>query len=107
MNIGRLRHRVKLQEKQVTPNEFGEEVVTWVTTSTRWASVEPLRGREYIAARAEGADVTHRVRMRGGAVVRPEMRLLHDGRALDIEAVMDREERGVELELMCREQVEP
>jgi SPP1 family predicted phage head-tail adaptor len=103
MNVGRLRHRVKLQSKSVTRNDFGEEVVTWTDTATVWAEVSGLSGREYITQSRTEAELSHRVRIRYRASIVPHMRVLvGTTQALDIEAVLP-DERKREIQLMCKE----
>jgi len=107
MRAGWLRHRVEILAKEASQNTFGEEIVTWVTVATVWASVEPLRGREYIEAKQGQVEVSHRVVMRHWLDVGPEMRLrLEGGRVLEIESVINPLERNERLELMCREAVD-
>ena len=113
MRAGWLRHRVEILAKEASQNSFGEEVVAWVTVATVWASVEPLRGREYIEAKQGQVEVSHRVGMRHWLEVGPEMRLRLEvgptgvgGRVLEIVSVINPLERGERLELMCREMVE-
>ena len=106
MRAGALRHRVTLKSKTVSRDTFGEEDITWATVATVWGSVEPLRGREYMEAKQGQADVSHRVVIRYRTGVVPTMRVyLEDGRALEIDGVINRLERDEQLELMCRELV--
>ena len=105
MRAGWLRHRVEILEKVVSRDSFGAEVVSWATAAVVWASVEPIRGREYIEAKQGQVEVSHRVVMRWREGVSAEMRLrIAGGRMLEIESVIDPVERGERLELMCREQ---
>ena len=107
MRAGWLRHRVEVLAKEASRDSFGAEVITWVTAATVWASVEPLRGREYIEAKQGQVEVSHRVVMRSFPAVDSSMRLrLDGGRVLEIESVINPLERGERLELMCREMVE-
>lgn len=106
MRAGWLRHRLTIEAPHSTKNTFGEDVVTWVDEATVWASVEPLRGREYLEARQQQAEVTHRVAMRYRDGVEPKKRLRFGQRRLLIESVVNPLERGERLELMCREMVE-
>jgi SPP1 family predicted phage head-tail adaptor len=71
---GLANRRITLQQKVVTRNAIGDEVVTWtdVVTSTPdhciWAEVWPLKGREFFAAQETqyAADVRFRIRYRAG-----------------------------------------
>ena len=113
MRAGRLRHRVTIQEKSVSQNSFGEEVITWTDVKTVWASIEPLRGREYIELRQAQADVTTRIRMRHwpgnsqASGITPSMRLAHGSRVFEIVApVKNVAERDIQDEVMCKELID-
>lgn len=103
MRAGQLRHRVTLQSKSVVQNTFGEETITWTDTATIWAAVEPLRGREFLEARQDQAEVSTRIRMRYRSGVAPEMRAVFGSHTYNIQAVIHLEERQRELHLMCSE----
>ena len=108
MRAGPLRKRVTIQQKTVTRDAYGAEVIAWATYMSGWASVEPLQGREYLEAQQVQAGVSTRVRMRvqPGKRVTPGMRAQYDGRIFNIISVIDVNEAGEELQLMCDEQVE-
>lgn len=97
------RHRVTLQQRAADQDEAGQPVDTWKDVATVWGAVEPLRGREYFAAAQVQAEVTTRIRIRYCRGIRPDMRVLYDGRLFNILSVIDPEERHRELQLMCRE----
>lgn len=103
MRAGRLRHRITIQDKTVVQNSFGEEDITWTEFATVWASVEPLRGREFLDGRMVTAEVTTRIRIRHLDGVRPEMRVVHGSTNYDVLAVIHLEERNREDQLMCQE----
>ncbi len=97
------RHRITIQEHVTGQDEAGQPVDMWQDVATVWAAVEPLRGREYFAAAQVQAEVTTRIRIRYRRGIRPDMRVLYDGRLYNINAVIDPEERHMELQLMCKE----
>lgn len=99
------RHRITLQELVTGQDEAGQPVQEWQDVATVWAAVEPLRGREYWAAAQVQSEVTTRIRIRYRSGIRPDMRVLYGGRVFNVTAVIDPEERHVELQLMCREAV--
>lgn len=102
MRAGRLRHRVTLQQPVQVRNADGTQARDWLDVGTAWAAVEPLRGREFLESGQQHADLTHRVVMRHRPV-EATWRVVHGGHVLNIESVVDKEHRGVELELMCKE----
>jgi len=105
MRAGRLRQRVTIQEKVVTRNAYGEEVITWADVATVWGSVEPLRGDEFLEFARAGAEVSTRIVLRYRSGIVPEMRVSYDGHTYDVLSVINVEERDKELQLMCRELV--
>lgn len=92
----------QLQDTE-TLDGAGQPVQVWRTFDHMWGSVEPLSGRELYNAAQVQPDVTHMVKMRYRAGVAPKMRIQHDARTLDILSITNREERNIELELMCKE----
>jgi len=102
MQAGRLRRRVTIQRKTVTRDSFGAETITWQEVATVWASVEPLRGREFLESRRAEAEVTTRITIRYRAGITPEMRVVHGDDAYNIVSVIEPESRLRALVLMCR-----
>lgn len=104
MNPGRLDQRITIQSLTETRDEWGGVVEGWTTLATTWAAVEPLQGREFIAAQSVQAETTIRVRVRYLAGVTASCRvLLSDGRTLGIVAVIDERSQHRFMQLMCRE----
>lgn len=65
---GELDQRIKFQQKSVTRNGIGEEVVTWVDVVSVWAKAMPLRGNQFFAANQQQHTVDARfvIRLRSG-----------------------------------------
>ena len=105
MRAGRLRHRVQIQSGTETADAVGQPVTTWATTRTVWAAIEPLTGREFQEAQRTDSDITHTVTIRGNIAADVEKRLLFGTRVLNIESVLDKDERGITKQLMCKEDV--
>ncbi len=104
MRAGRLRHRVTIQSPVNAQDQYGAKTpYAWVDLDTVWASVEPLRGREYIDAEGEGAEVTTKIVIRYQDNVGPECRVIWDTRVFDVISAINVEERDRQIELMCRE----
>ena len=104
MRAGQLRHRVTIQQAARVADGAGGATVTWSTFATRWAAVEPLNSDERLRADALETPITHRVRLRWLDGVRPDFRVSHDGRVLEIVGHTNTDERDRELVLMCKEQ---
>jgi len=106
MNPGKLGHRVTLQEYKEVVDQYGTPIDQgWQDVATVWASVEPIRGREYVLLQNTQSELTTRIRIRYRAGITPAMRVLYGTRGFDIQSVIDPEERHIELQLMCIERV--
>lgn len=105
MRAGRLRHRITIERNAGTADAAGHAATTWVQQASRWASVEPLQGRELWQAREVHPEVTHRVTLRWLDGITRAMRIKHETRVFGIEAILNTDERDVEMVCLCREQV--
>lgn len=102
MQAGRLDQRVTLERYTTTEDDWGSSVEAWEPVGTYWAAVEPLAGREFIAAQAAQSEVTTRVRMRWRPGITSRDRLVHEGTTYGIESVIDIRSQHRELVLMCK-----
>lgn len=105
MKIGKLRHRVTIEQVTEAQDTDGSVIETWSAFAIGQASIEPISGREYFAAQSTQADVTHRVSLRYLPGITPKMRVTFGSRVFDILSVINVDERNRELQLMCRENV--
>lgn len=105
MDIGRLRHRLKIYDKgTLTRNTVGEEIPAYdALVATVWGALEPLSGREFIEANQVQADVTIRIVIRYRSDIRPEMRVVGGEHTYHIESVLDQRGERKELQLMSHE----
>lgn len=107
MNAGQLRHRVIVEDNDGPTNDvYGQlRPAKWTKFADHWCAIEPLSGEELFAAQHVEAGVTHRVTMRFLDGLSPRMRIVDGNRTLNILRVIDRDERHIEHELLCREVV--
>jgi SPP1 family predicted phage head-tail adaptor len=105
LKIGKLRHRVTIEQVTETRDADGSVIETWATYATVQASIEPVSGREYFAVQSTQADVTHRIYTRYVSAVVPRMRVKYGSRIFEILSVINTGERNRELQLMCRENI--
>lgn len=101
MQAGRLRHRIAIQIRSSSQDSYGQPVETWTTQHIRWASIEPLQGREFFSADQVNSEVSVRIRMRYLAGITAGMRVLYDNEPYNIEAVINPKMRNKDLQLMC------
>jgi SPP1 family predicted phage head-tail adaptor len=106
VRIGKLRHRITIEEAIETQDADGSVLKNWSIFATAQASIEPISGREYFAAQSTQADLTHRINLRYVAGLKPKMRVKFGRRIFDILSVITIDERTRELQLMCRESID-
>lgn len=107
MNAGKLRFQVDIQKPVETQNAYGEPEVSWSDVATAvWASIEPLKGREFFAAKQINADIEARIVMRYRSGVQAKYRILHGENEYYIDSVINVGERDRELQLMCTRSIE-
>lgn len=103
MKAGQLDQRVTVERLQGGVDELGQPLPdTWAPLFTCWAAVEPLVGREYLAAQAAVSEVTAKIRMRFRPWMTAEDRVIHNGTTYGIESVIDVRSEHRELHLMCK-----
>lgn len=104
MDIGRLRHRITIQQHQTTQDEIGNNIESWVDWATVWANIRPISGREYFQAAATNAEDNVRINIRYRSGIDPlRMRVVYRNRVFDILSAIDLYERHREIEMVCRE----
>lgn len=103
MRAGRLNKRITIQTRTDPQDAGGAGIPTWTDLATVWASIEPLKGRELIAADAANSEVSGNIRIRYRAGVSASSRVKYGARYYDVLAVINTDERGRELLLQVRE----
>lgn len=106
MMAGKLRHRVTIMaDSGETRDQHGHRVPRMESIGQAWASVQPLRGTELWRAQQVQPEVTHRVRIRHRNGLTRAQQVVHANRTFDVLTVLNRDERNIELELLCRESI--
>jgi len=89
MRAGTLRHRVTVEHKTETRDDYGGVTTTWTTFAASVpAAILPLSGREFFAAEAQQSEVSAKIVMRQLAGLLPSMRIVHDGQQYNIRAIL-------------------
>ena len=103
--VSTMRHRIEIGHYVEARNEWGDPLPNpvWQTIAAVWAAVEALTGRLYFEAQQSNIQADHRITIRYCRGIEPGMLVRHDGRELEIQAVLDRDGRRRWLQLMCRE----
>lgn len=105
VRAGDMRHLVTFQVQSTTQDAMGQPTNTWTEVCERMVSVEPLNGRELLAASGEFADVSTRIRARYDttlAALKPHHRIVYGSQTYDIESIVEPSTRGQELIFFAR-----
>jgi SPP1 family predicted phage head-tail adaptor len=103
MRIGDLNKRVVLQRATSVADGMGGTTDTWTDQSEVWAAIWPTSASELVAANATTMVITHRVRIRYRDDIRPTWRVRYGERYFAIVSVVNPNENGVILDLLCKE----
>jgi SPP1 family predicted phage head-tail adaptor len=100
----RLNKRVQLQRPATGQDSAGQPLDDWDDVVAEgdkkvWAEVRDVAGREFVAAGATRNSVTTIITVRRRAGIGPDMRVLHGEKIYNIEAVLEPDQRT--LQLMC------
>ena len=106
---GKMRHRIKFQSYTGTQDEFGDPNIlddsNWTDTASMWAAIDPISGREFYEAQQSQSEVSHKLRCRYRAGLTTAMRIVCGKRKFKILSIINWEERGESLLIMCKELV--
>lgn len=106
MGAGKYRHRVIVQKPTETQDAIGSPEITWSLFIERWVEVQGGGGNEIFAARQTQPNATHIVRMRAddrSKQITPRYRIKHRDTFLNILSIDNKDDRDIELEMVCRE----
>jgi len=104
LDAGDLWARITVQQPTSTQNEVGESTLTWATYATVWADIQPLGGREAERYAETIGLSTHKITLRYLSGLTSSMRIIYDGRTLEIGQVNERERKWIH-EAICTEKV--
>ena len=105
MRSGDLDQQITIQIAAKSRGVSGEQIDTWQTYNTVWASVQTSGGSESFYNPQLVAMSTHKIKTRYIAGVKPTMQILWRGRILDIVHIDDSRQRQGELFILCQERV--
>lgn len=103
MKAGDLRHRITFQYQTKVADGMGGFATTWTDAATVWAALWPTSANEVIAANATSMVVSHRIRIRYRSVLKASWRIKFGNRYFSIVGIINPNEKGELLDLMCKE----
>lgn len=108
MKAGTLRHKVLLENRAVTRDALGGEIVTWVPVTTLagdgkvWANVRFMSGMEALRTDAVVATLKASIRILFRNDLKPTARATYNNQVFDIKAAMPDPGTGRDyLDLVC------
>lgn len=102
LDAGQLWARVTVQAPTPSQNSVGEATLSWADFATVWADVQPLGARESVQYGEVLGVMTHKVLLRYLPGLTSAMRVIYDGRTLEIGQINERERRWTH-EIICTE----
>ena len=104
MQIGKLKHKIEIQQKNSTQDSTGAMIENWTRFAEARAAIWSLSASEHLSMGKLQGEITHQVRIRYLPGVTSAMRVVFNGRILEIVAPpINKDERNVMLEMLCRE----
>ncbi len=100
IEAGKIRHRVTIRQPSNTATD-GYESDTYSDLATVWMSIEPLKGRELLEARAQLSSQSFRLRMRYRSGITVRHQLLWNSETYRIESISNPEGRNIKLVLLA------
>jgi len=101
LRAGSLNRRITIQQRGATRTPSGQPVPgDWAPLATTWADVRHLSGTASIKAGAETSTVQASMRIRWRTDVDAGMRVLHEGKVYQINAVLPGSDRSY-VDLVC------
>lgn len=104
--IGKLRHRLTIEEPIATPDTGGGKAIVWQALARSpviWARIEPLSARITPVFGQNSHEATHKITLRFRDDLSPDMRLRKDTRLFTIRSILPIKEDGGFLTLLTRE----
>jgi SPP1 family predicted phage head-tail adaptor len=104
--------RISLQQRSIAQDASGAQVDSWTDLGDLWASIEPLNGRELIAAQAVQSEISHKITIRyQSQFANPQqiaaMRIKYKGRLFNIHGSINIGEANRKIEILATEGLNP
>lgn len=81
---GELCHRVTIQNKTTTYDEYNYETEAWTEYKKLWSKIEFLSVKDSLTAKAAGSETTARLKLRKRDDIDSSMRVLFDGQTFQV-----------------------
>ncbi len=105
MDIGRTNKRITFCRYEERENALSQTEQALTEVKTVWASVEPMRGREYQEAQRIRPELTYKVTTRYHKGITSDLFIRFGERYFNIISIINVRERNEMLEMVCAEKV--
>lgn len=105
MNPGKLNKRITFLTVTDDADEAGDTILVPSPFKTVWASVCPIRGRNYVEAKKYQSELTYKIIIRYLKDLTPDMTIQFKDRIFLIQDIINPFERNETLEIMAIEKV--
>lgn len=102
MRAGELRHRVDFQQKVVSQNALGAEVVTWQSQKRLWAKVWDVKADQSDVSDQQKNVVDTKIRVRYREDLSSTMRVVYQGNIYEILGFSNPSGEREYLDCVCR-----
>ena len=103
-----MRHPISIQRPMTGEDDSGAPMNTWIHACDGWASIDPSGVNELTqdGGVVSVQSMVLRTRVNPEYAIKTQDRVIFDSRTFEVESVTNVLERGAELVLVCREQVD-
>jgi SPP1 family predicted phage head-tail adaptor len=103
MNAGKYDKQIKFIAFEEIENEQGLTELKPIEKLTCWASIEPLRGKEYYEAQKNRTENSYKITKRYHKNLSDSMLIQYQNQTFEIQNIVDPYMKHVELEFYCTE----
>jgi SPP1 family predicted phage head-tail adaptor len=103
--VGRMKFRVEIQSRTGVSDGMGGSTVSWATTATVWADIQPLSMNERTQADRLVGDATHKLIIRNRTLAPTTQRILYGSRQFNIVSIVNPDLANSHLVVLVREEV--
>lgn len=89
IRAGDLKRQVTIEQRSTVKDGWGQELTSWTTFCTARAAIEQVSGSESVQGGAQVGGTRHNVTIRYRPGIRQDMRVIYQGRVLEIVSVLD------------------
>lgn len=105
MEIGKMKHRIEIQEPIEVKDAYGGITTTYTTRRTCWSKITPMTGKEIYKFQKFDMRISHSVKLYYYSALEPSWRIKYGTRYFNIISIINDEEDNKSMSLLCEEVV--